>query len=164
MSAPSQALERQMKQAMRRLGASVTVVTSNDHEQRYAMTATAVTSLSLEPPALLICVNRINGLHHALSKGHGFCVNILFSDQQEISDNCARRNEAKDKFSLGDWQTGDENIPYLANAQSSIFCDLDDQHDYGSHTIFIGKVTKVISRDDISPLMFLAGNYFSRPT
>ncbi len=167
MITPPEELENQMKQAMRRLGASVTVVTSNDEEQLYAMTATAVTSLSLEPPALLICVNSINGLHHALSKGHGFCVNILYSDQQEISDNCARRDggkdEGRDKFSLGDWQTGDENIPYLADAQSSIFCDLDDHHDYGSHTIFIGKVTKVISRDDISPLMFLAGNYFSRP-
>ncbi len=157
-------LENQMKQAMRRLGASVSVVTSNHDEQRYAMTATAVTSLSLEPPALLICVNRVNGLHYALSKGRGFCVNILYSDQQEISDNCARKDEGKNKFSLGNWQTGDENIPYLADAQSSIFCDLDDQHDYGSHTIFIGKVTKVISRDDISPLMFLAGNYFSHRT
>jgi len=154
-------LEEQMKQAMRRLGASVTVVTSHDGDQRYAMTATAVTSLSLEPPALLICVNRINGLYSALSKGHGFCVNILFNDQQEISDSCARKSEGGDKFENGDWLTGKDNIPYLANAQASVFCDLDDSHDYGSHTIFIGKITEIISRDDIAPLMFLAGNYFS---
>jgi len=154
-------LQEQMKQAMRRLGASVTVITSHDGTRKYAMTATAVTSLTLEPPALLVCVNQENGLHHALSKGHGYCVNILFADQQEISDICAGQGKGDDRFTLGNWQEGDDKIPYLAQAQASIFCDLDDAHIYGSHSIFIGRVTKIILRDEISPLMFLAGNYFS---
>ncbi|PCI34024.1 MAG: flavin reductase domain-containing protein [Alphaproteobacteria bacterium] len=154
-------LQDQMKQAMGRLGASVTVITSHDGTRKYAMTATAVTSLTLDPPALLICVNQENGLHHALSKGHSFCVNILFGDQQDISNTCAGGEKGENKFNLGDWQQSEDNIPYLAGAQASIFCDLDDTHVYGSHSIFIGKVKKIITRDDISPLMFLAGNYFS---
>lgn len=156
-------LQDQMKQAMGRLGASVTVVTSHDGTRKYAMTATAVTSLSLDPPALLVCVNRENGLHYALSNDSGFCVNILFGDQQDISDICAGQGKGEEKFTRGDWQEGDDKIPYLANAQASIFCDLDDAHIYGSHSIFIGKVKKIITRDEISPLMFLAGNYFSPP-
>ncbi|MCF8474641.1 MAG: flavin reductase family protein [Emcibacter sp.] len=156
-------LQEQMKQAMRRLGASVTVVTSHDGEERYAMTATAVTSLSLDPPSLLICVNQETGLHRALTLGHGYCVNILYSDQKNISENCAWKEKGENRFKSGDWQTDENNIPYLANAQASIFCDLDDSHSYGSHSIFIGKVKKVIVREDISPLMFLAGDYFSKP-
>lgn len=154
-------LQDQMKGAMRRLGASVTVITSYDGRRKYAMTATAVTSLSLEPPSLLVCVNQINGLHHALSGGHGFCVNILFSDQQDISDHCARAEMGEDKFTLGNWQEDAGRIPYLADAQASVFCDLDKAHPHGSHSIFIGRVRKIITRDDISPLMFLAGDYLA---
>ncbi len=154
-------LQDQMKGAMRRLAASVTVITSYDGRRKYAMTATAVTSLSLEPPSLLVCVNQINGLHHALSGGHGFCVNILFSDQQDISDHCARAEKGEDKFTLGNWQEDADKIPYLADAQASVFCDLDKAHPHGSHSIFIGRVRNIITRDDISPLMFLAGNYFA---
>ncbi len=150
-----------MKGAMRRLGASVTVVTSCDGRRKYAMTATAVTSLSLEPPSLLVCVNQTNGLHHALSRGHGFCVNILFSDQRDISDHCARADTGEDKFTLGNWQENDNGIPYLANAQASVFCDLSEGHPHGSHSIFIGRVSKIITRNDISPLMFLAGDYLA---
>lgn len=156
-------LQNQMKQAMGRLGASVTVITSHDGTRKYAMTATAVTSLTLSPPALLICVNHGNGLHHALSCGHGYCVNILYEDQHHISDICAAQEKGEDKFNLGDWREGEDRIPYLADAQASIFCDLDDTHIYGSHSIFIGKVKKIITRAEISPLMFLAGNYFSSP-
>lgn len=156
-------LQDQMKQAMGRLGASVTVITSHDGNRKYAMTATAVTSLTLDPPALLVCVNQINGLHDALSRGFGFCVNILHGDQQNISDTCAGLQKGEDKFNLGDWQADADNIPYLADAQASIFCDLDDAHVYGSHSIFIGKVKKIITREKISPLMFLAGKYFTPP-
>ena len=154
-------LQDQMKKAMGRLGASVTVITSHDGTRKYAMTATAVTSLTMDPPALLVCINQENGLHHALSDGYGFCVNILFGDQKGISDTCAWKEKGEDRFNLGDWQDGPDQIPYLTDAQASIFCDLDDTHVYGSHSIFIGKVRKIITREDISPLMFLAGNYFS---
>ncbi|MBL4802283.1 MAG: flavin reductase [Emcibacter sp.] len=156
-------LQDQMKKAMGRLGASVTVVTSHDGTRKYAMTATAVSSVSMDPPALLVCVNRDTGLHQALSGGFNFCVNILYEDQQDISDTCAWKEKGENKFNLGDWQQGDDDIPYLANAQASIFCDLDDAHIYGSHCIYIGKVKKIITREEISPLMFLAGNYFSPP-
>ncbi len=162
MTTPS--LQEQMKQAMGRLGASVTVVTSHNGARKFAMTATAVTSLSLEPPALLVCVNQETSLHSALSHGHGFCVNILFDDQQHISNACAGVKKGESKFNKGDWHEGDNKIPYLKDAQASIFCSLDAAHPYGSHSIFIGKVTKIITRDKISPLMFLSGKYFSPPS
>jgi len=163
MTPSTKQLREQMKQAMRRLGASVTVVTSHNGDRAYAMTATAVTSLSMDPMALLVCVNQDNGLYHALSEGHGYCVNILFRDQQDISDHCAWKEKGENKFNLGDWRQDDDNIPYLADAQASIFCDLDGSYDYGSHTIFIGKVKRIITRDEISPLMFLDGDYITVP-
>ena len=102
MTTPS--LQEQMKQAMGRLGASVTVVTSHNGARKFAMTATAVTSLSLDPPAILVCVNQEADIHTALSHGHDFCVNILFDGQEHISNACAGLKKGESKFNEGDWQ------------------------------------------------------------
>jgi len=154
-------LLEQMKSAMRRLGASVNVITCFDGRTRFAMTASSVTSLSLDPPAILVCVNRDTALHTALSDGHDFCVNALFADQQNISENCAWKKSGEARFEEGVWKEGINGTPYLDDAQSTIMCSMDGSHDYGSHTIFIGKVRTIRVREDIAPLMFLNGQYFS---
>jgi len=158
---PDNPLQNDMRNAMRRLGATVHVITSHDGTRGYAMTATAVTSLSFDPPSVLICVNKETGLHRSLSQGSPFCVNILFADHEEIAANCAGRLEGENRFNEGDWQNGPENLPYLSDAQSSIFCKTQSQTEHTSHSIFIGTVTEIINREDVNPLMFLNGEYLS---
>lgn len=161
MSSGQNLLLDQMKSAMRRLGASVNVITCFDGKTRFAMTASSVTSLSLDPPAILVCVNRDTGLHNALSDGHDFCVNALHSHQQEISENCAWKKSGEARFDEGVWKRGINGTPYLSDAQSTIMCSMDGSHDYGSHSIFIGKVRTIRFREEVAPLMFLDGKYFT---
>ncbi len=150
----------QMKLAMRRLAASVSVISAaNRHGDPFAMTATSVTSLSLEPPALLICVSSWAAIHQALSEGQPFCVNILNNKQQSIAEICSQGPENRDRFAIGNWQFNADNTPYIADAQANLFCVNDKSICYASHTIFIGQVDKIGLCGDVSPLVYLDGNY-----
>ena len=71
--------------AMRRIAATVTIVTADDGERYHGMTATAVTSLSMEPPSLLVCINKKAFLHDILLRAGNFCINVLHQDQAELS-------------------------------------------------------------------------------
>jgi flavin reductase (DIM6/NTAB) family NADH-FMN oxidoreductase RutF len=153
-------LSLDLKQAMRRMAASVTIISVATAEGRsYAMTATAVTSLSLEVPSLLICVNQRGGIHPALIEGMPFCVNVLSNDQRQLAELCSVGPETRDRFAQGQWQYNTAGIPYLADALANIFC-LNDKHlCYASHTVFIGRVENVTIQGPVSPLIYLDGSY-----
>lgn len=155
------AMAKQMRLAMRRLAASVSVVSSVDEQDRIqAMTATSVTSLTLEPPALLVCINHWAAVHGPMEAGRGFCVNILARNQQPIAENCSRgRDESRDHLSADNWQTGPDGIPYLPGAQANLFCHNDKSICYATHTIFIGRVQHVQLHGDVDPLIYLNGKY-----
>ena len=78
-------LRTQFRVAMRRYPAAVTIVTASDNQRRHGMTATAVTSLSLDPPSLLVCLNRTTLLHDIMLSARRFCVNVLGHDQADLS-------------------------------------------------------------------------------
>lgn len=153
-------LPQTFRAAMRRLAATVTVLTCRDPEgQRIGMTATAVTSVSTEPPALLACVNRSAAIHAHLALGQKFCINLLHTGQREISNACSGGEEGEGRFVLGDWRDDADSVPYLADGQSNIFCAVEAVHTYGSHGIFIGRVLSVRNRDAIAPLVYQDGKY-----
>ncbi|HGY9626400.1 flavin reductase family protein [Pseudomonas putida] len=152
-------LKADMLQAMRRLAKSVTIISTSDGSQRYAMAATAVDSLSTEPPSLLICVNQSASPHAALAAGASFCVNILGLEQQHLAHLCSGSIKGEARFGQGQWLTSDEGIPYLADAQSSILCRQDGQFAYGTHTVFIGRILRIHTTPTITPLVYLDGHY-----
>ena len=152
-------LKADMLQAMRRLAKSVTIISTSNGTERFAMAATAVDSLSTEPPSLLICVNTSASPHAALAAGADFCVNILGLDQQDLAHRCSGAIKGEARFERGNWLTSDEGIPYLADAQSSILCRQDGHMTYGTHTIFIGRILRIRTSDSITPLVYLDGSY-----
>jgi flavin reductase (DIM6/NTAB) family NADH-FMN oxidoreductase RutF len=154
-------LSQEMKSAMRSLGATVCIISSAKEDTHYAMTATAISSLSLDPPALLVCVNRDTGLHEALSAHNDFCVNALHFHQKPLSENCAWKLSAEERFKEGNWAISENGTPYLTDAQVAIHCHMDGSYDYGSHTIFIGKIHQIDNADDVDPLLYLNGTYFA---
>lgn len=132
---------------MRRLAASVCVISLKDKQGvPHAMTATAVTSLSDNPPALLVCINKNAIACKALSEGQAFCVNVLNETQADISAHCSGKSE-DGRFSKGNWQTHPNNLPYLSDAEVNFFCSNEKVNgrvvEYGSHIIVIGKLTDV---------------------
>ncbi|MCU1765978.1 flavin reductase (DIM6/NTAB) family NADH-FMN oxidoreductase RutF [Pseudomonas protegens] len=152
-------LQADMLQAMRRLAKSVTIISTSNGAERFAMAATAVDSLSTEPPSLLICINKSASSHAALATGAGFCVNILGLEQQALAHLCSGAIKGEARFSSGNWLTSDEGIPYLGDAQSAILCRQDGHFSYGTHTVFIGRIVRIHTSPSITPLVYLDGRY-----
>lgn len=154
-----QDLQGQMRTAMRRLAQSVTIISSSNGSERFAMAATAINSLSTEPPSLLVCVNRGAAMHGPLSEGRDFCVNILGREQEELSVACGGKLRGEERFTTGNWATSDGGTPYLQDAQASLVCSQDGAYDYGTHTIFIGRIKEIRNADEVDPLIYLDGVY-----
>src|SRR5437588_7921596 len=91
------------KLALRRLASSVAVVTCRDGETRHAMTATAVNAMSMQPPSMIVCVNRLAAFHTAISRSGHFAINILNRNQVDISTGCGGSVRGEDRFGCGPW-------------------------------------------------------------
>ena len=159
MSTTSEDVRASFKLAMRRFPAAVSVITSADQSRRHGMTATAVTSLSLDPPSLIVCINRSTLLHDIMSVGRHFCVNVLRRDQAELSSAFSGAVAPELRFDCGDWLTSEDGVSYLADAQINIFCRKVAAVPYGTHTIFIGEAAEVKLRDPIEPLIYQDATY-----
>jgi flavin reductase (DIM6/NTAB) family NADH-FMN oxidoreductase RutF len=151
-------LRNNFRAAMRRFTSTVTVISSCLDGQRHGMTATAVTSVSLEPPSLLVCVNRSGRLFEMLERSPRFCVNVLHAGQSAVSRTFAQPHSAE-RFAEGQWDDDDFGIPYLSDAQVAIFCAKALAVPHGSHSVFFGNVERVRLREDIAPLLYQDGTY-----
>ncbi len=149
----------QLREGLRRLAKAVVIVTARDETQRYAMAATAVSELSLDPPSLLVCVNRSAAIHSVLAGGAHFCVNILHASQEEISIACGGQERGELRFQYGIWSADGEGLPYLQDAQASFICRNERAIAYGTHTIFIGGVIEVRTSGPVDPLVYVDGGY-----
>ena len=150
-----------MKQGMRRLASGVSVLSARLADGNpFVMTVSSVTSVSDNPPSLLVCVNRqIQRHEELLPLGSSFVINLLASDQREVSDLCAGRYADKDRLSQGQWQQEGKWL-FLADSQASFLCNTDKVLSYGTHEILIGKIVQVkIHREQVSPLVYSNGAY-----
>jgi flavin reductase len=142
------------RKAMRRLTAAVTVITTAHDERRYGMTATAVTSVSTDPPSLLVCINRSASLHEPLIRSGRFCVNILLAEQTDVAQAFSGGVPQELRFAQAHW-----SVPFLRDAQANIFCEADAMSSYGTHSIIIGKVSDVQVAGRVTPLLYQDGQY-----
>ena len=147
------------KGAMRRLAATVNVITCENDGLRYGITATAVTSLSADPQSLLVCVNRGSSICPIIEARRAFCVNILGSHHVDVSQAFGGGATGSNRFSTGDWDMTDEGLPFLGDAQASLICDLDHTVSYGTHNVFFGRVKSIRLSDTIRPLIYGDGRY-----
>ena len=146
--------------AMRFLASSVSVVSAKDSNGKlYAMTASSVTSLTVEPPAILVCVNKGASIHDVLVPGSALCINILSNDQQDISNLCSSKDPESKRFANDYWNT--DATPFLKDAQSNIFSQVDELISYNSHSIVIAKVLAAQSADSFNGLIYADGGYLA---
>ena len=144
--------------AMRFLASSVSVVSAKDsNDKLYAMTASSVTSLTIDPPSILVCVNKGASIHDVLLQGVDLCINILSNDQQDISNLCSSKDLESSRFANDFWDQA--GFPYLKNAQANIFCKIDELISYHSHSIVIARVESANSSDSFNTLMYADGGY-----
>jgi flavin reductase (DIM6/NTAB) family NADH-FMN oxidoreductase RutF len=152
-------LSDSFKQAMRRLAATVTVISTGDGSNRVGMTATAVTSVSSDPATLLVCVNQSAAMHAHLGVGGKMCVNLLRHVHADVSRAFAGQRDAIERFSVGDWASDADGIPYLKDAQANLFCEVKLAVPYATHTIFIGEIIHIQLHDMVKPLIYQDGDY-----
>lgn len=156
---PDDSVPGQFRRAMRHLAATVTVISTETDGARYGMTATAVTPVSMEPASILVAVNQQNFFHQHVSRKGAFCVNLLSSHHTAECFAFGGKVSRDSRFVGVQWKSGPRSLPYLIDAEASIFCVLEQSVDYGTHTIFIGKVDLVMSKDGIDPLIYLNGGF-----
>jgi flavin reductase (DIM6/NTAB) family NADH-FMN oxidoreductase RutF len=159
---PDDRLGAQTKLALRRLASAVAVVTCRDGERRHAMTATAVNAMSMQPPSMIVCVNRSTAFHAAIRRASDFAINILHRGQVQISMGCGGKAHGEDRFVSAAWNE-ENGVPVLPDAQARIICAKQDRFDYGSHTIFLGRVTSVGIHGAVDPLIYVDGHYTGLP-
>jgi flavin reductase len=163
-SLPHSDLVAGFKLAMRRLAATVTIVTAGREGRRFGMAATAVTSVTATPPTLLICVNRSASIHDIIAETGRFCLNILGTHHVDLVNPFGGGSEGEARFGHGAWSQHDGGMPYLDDAQASLFCELKRTVEYGSHSIMIGEVMAVHLSEAVSPLLYQDGGLVaSRP-
>jgi flavin reductase (DIM6/NTAB) family NADH-FMN oxidoreductase RutF len=145
---------------MRRVASTVNVITICVDGEPMGITATAMSALALDPPSLLVCINRSAALHDMMEDVSHFQVNVLHRDQADIAQMFADRSQLALRF-LGGWEVDCERPPRLSEAQAAFLCRRTDHHRFGTHSIFIGVVEEVTVRHDIKPLLYLDGAYRS---
>ncbi|UNK79216.1 flavin reductase family protein [Sphingopyxis granuli] len=150
-----------LKLGLRRLAKAVVVVTAHRGDARAAMTATAVSELSLDPPSLLVCANRSASMFPLLKDGADFCVNILDASHRAIADRCAGGAAGDARFAEGDWRQAANGGWVLGDAQASFACAFEQAHFYGTHGIFIGRVIDVRIAGEVGPLIYVDGTFRS---
>ncbi|MEQ5869067.1 flavin reductase family protein [Sagittula sp. NFXS13] len=129
------------RDAMRRFASGVCVVAAGEGATRCGMTVSAVSSVSAEPPMVLVCLNRASGSHDCVTGAGTFSINILSSEQEEEAMLFAGQRDRHGADRFDDLWTQDVlGAPVLTTAHHALICTSDSQHVSGSHTILVGRV------------------------
>src|SRR5215472_9085498 len=143
---------RELRNVMGHFVTGVTVITTRDTAGKpFGLTANAFTSLSLDPPLVLICVDKTVDCYACFEESKVFVVNFLSEEQEHLSRRFATKGI--EKFEGISHQTGEYGVPLLDGAMGYIECTLINSYDGGDHTIYIGEIQGAAASGD-KPLLF----------
>ncbi len=141
---------------MRQVPGAVTVVTTVHEGTRGGLTATAVCSVSADPPQMLVCVNRSSSAEAVIVAAGRFGVSFLSHDQEPVANAFAASLD--DRFDHAVWTELASGVPLLENAAAAFDCVVVQMVQAGTHTIFIGAIVAAVARE-VPNLMYKAGAY-----
>lgn len=138
-------LAETFKRGMSLMAGAVTIVTAGRGDGARGLTATAVSSVSVAPPTLLVCVNKAGEAGNAIASAATFCVNILSHENRAIADRFAGRDGlvGQQKFAGARWSEMESGSPALDDALVNIDCRVVDSVGAYTHTVFFGVVLAV---------------------
>ena len=133
------------RSAMRHLASGVSVITTGQGETRTGLTATSVSSLSMEPPSLVVCINRASATLRAMRETRVFGVNFLAAGHRDVADRFAGRGELSGaaRFEGSEWISLVTGAPLLVDALAAIDCTVDTIMEWSTHAMVIGRVEAV---------------------
>jgi flavin reductase (DIM6/NTAB) family NADH-FMN oxidoreductase RutF len=147
------------KNALQLWASGVTVVTT--HSEKFGvqgMTATAFSSVSVNPPQILVCINESADTGQGIFASGCFAVNVLKSGQHTTSNQFAGGSSQEQRFADADWQAGVTGAPVLNDSLMSLECTLVEKVLAGTHWIIIGEVQQAVCRDG-DPLLYYRCGY-----
>jgi len=149
------------RSAMRHLAGAVCVITAGRGEEITGMTVTSLTSLAIEPPSLIVSINRSTSSWPLLKRYGFFGANILSSDQVNIAERFAGKGGLKgaERFAGATWEARLSGVPLLADALAAIECEIEDVIERHSHAIIIGRVLQLELSARTAALAYWRGKY-----
>lgn len=149
---------RTLRDALGCFATGVTIVTTLGPDGKPAgLTANSFTSVSLDPPLLLVCLAKTASRLPAFEAAQHFAVNVLHTGQQTVSGRFASKTE--DRFAGTAWETWDTGAPIIEHSLASFDCTRHAWHDAGDHVILIGHVQRVRFEPRRDPLLYFRGRY-----
>lgn len=155
-----------LRRVMARFATGITVVSAG-RARPHGMTANSFTSVSLEPPLVLVCVQRNANMHQAIHDSGTFAISVLAAHQEQLARIFADRDRLRGEheFAGVDTMLGPyTGTPVLSDALAWLECGLADVHDGGDHSIFIGRVETVGRGSADSALLFFDGGFHRLPS
>jgi flavin-dependent trigonelline monooxygenase, reductase component len=150
---------RSLRDAFGAFATGVTVVTTMGADGKpLGFTANSFTSVSLDPPLLLVCLAKTSRNFEVMTTAKGFAVNILSDGQKDISNTFARPVE--DRFSTVTWQLGPHGSPVFADVSAWFDCSLERVIEAGDHVILLGRV-QAFEKSELNGLGYVRGGYFT---
>jgi flavin reductase len=139
----------------------VTVVTTRGEAHPYGMTANAFSSVSLDPPLILVCVKAFSEGADLIRENGVFAVNILAAEQEPLSRYFASKDRPRGQDAFADiaHRTATSGAPVLDGAVGYLDCALHTSHEAGDHVICIGEVLALDYSHEVAPLVFHGGGY-----
>ncbi len=156
--ADSQSITDVVKAAHRNYPTGVTVITAMVDGVPYGLAVNAFSSVSLDPPTILFCVNESSKTHIHLVACDHVGVNVLAHHQADVAGVFA--TSGGDKFSQIEWETGTMGVPVIKEAAAQFEMRVDQKHKVGTHTVFIGEVVDVRIGEH-EPLVYWRGKTIS---
>lgn len=150
---------QELRQAMAKFATGVAVVSSVEADGRiHGMTANSLTSVSLEPPLVLVCIARHRNTYRTLRDRGRFGINVLSQRQGAIAEYYARDRKTRAGDVAVSWQLNARGSPMLEGALVFLECQVVARYDHGDHAIFVAGVEKVVTRPG-QPLLFYGRGY-----
>ncbi|WP_377297528.1 flavin reductase [Rhizobium sp. SGZ-381] len=147
------------RDAMARLAAAVTIVTTDGPGGRAGFAATAVCSVSDNPPTLIVCLNRGSSAYAAVKANAVVCVNVLSADHIEVSRLFGGKTPVDERFAAASWSTGDTGCPRLDDALASFDCRIRSVADGSTHDVLFCEVEAIHSRTEGQALIYFNRDY-----
>lgn len=155
----------EFRNAMARVCAPVNVITTNGPAGRGGFTATAMCSVTDEPPTLLVCMNASSSQTGLFVENRRFCVNVLTQEHRDLAGLFAgKQTDMEARYAAADWTNLPSGNQALADAIVSFDCRLIEARLVGTHNIFIGEVVDIRCRRDGHALLYFDRNYVHVPT
>lgn len=157
---PDRVLEKtDYRNAMSRLGAAVNIITTDGPAGRAGFTASAVCSVTDEPPTLLICLNRTASAYPAFQANAVLCVNVLAAGQQTLSGVFGGKTPMDDRFAAGRWRNGATGSPVLEGAAASFDCRVVRSTSVGTHDVLFCEAVAIALGDTAHGLIYFDRRY-----